>query len=285
VSGTASADAPAEKGDRTVPSSLGRFVDLPDVGSLEGLNPTLQDVVTVEEYERLTGVHKRLGFGPLAMGGILGGGTAGKGLILGRLLDVTYTDIWDPVGFGGGLDFSIMVMPLYTVNFGVGIFYRTGDSSGGNTWTDLQALPFYLGLRVNLPWGVSMDRWLDFENPDIAYGKLFLPIPFIKIQAVGFFMNEVRVDGWAVEPGKASVGGDEEFFRRGIYGGFYGGGGFELRFENIGIVMEIGMRYIWHPKLTLRFDELLTNGDFFDIQTQASIVYYFGSGRLIKVGM
>jgi len=259
-------------------------VTFPEQGPTFGFLNVCQDVVTVEEYERLTGVHKRLGFGFFGGIQILGGGSAGHGHILGRKLEADFGDIWGAFGFGGGVDFSVMVMPIYTVNFGIGAAYHAGQTFDGNAWSDLVALPFYLGVRINLPLGGSMERWFDFQNPDIAAESHgMVPIPYIKAKAIGWFMKEIQIDGWAVEPGKQAVGGTEEYFRRGIYGGAYGGFGIEARFSALGFYAEVGFRYIWHPKLTLRFDELLTNGDFYEVTAEFGIVYYFGSGRIIKI--
>ncbi len=245
-----------------------------------------QDVVTVEEYERLTGVHKRLGIGLWGGFGILGGGTAGSGTILTRKLEAGFSDIWASFGMQGGIDLSIMVMPLYVVNVGVGVNFHDGQSFDSCDWDGLSAVPIYLGVRFNLPLGVGFEHWLDFENPDLAAEtNAIIPIPYVKFKAIAYYMKEVYVDGWVVEPGKAAVGGVEQFFRRGIYAGAYAGGGIELRLSSIGIYAEIGFRYVWHPKLTRRFDQMLTNGDFSEITAEFGAVYYFGSGRLIKVGM
>jgi hypothetical protein len=267
-------------------TSLASLFKVPTPGPTFGFLNVCQDVVTVEEYERLTGVHKRLGFGFFGGVQILEGGSAGHGYIVSenRTLKADFGDIWSAMGFGGGIDFSVMVMPIYTVNFGVGAAYHVGQTFDGNTWDDLVALPFYLGVRINLPLGVSMERWFDFQNPDIAAESHgMVPIPYIKAKAIGWFMKEIQIDGWAVEPGKKAVGGKEEYFRRGIYGGAYGGFGIEARFSALGFYAEAGFRYIWHPKLTLRFDEMLTSGDFFEITLEFGIVYYFGSGRIIKI--
>jgi hypothetical protein len=291
ATGVAQADDDVRALD-TERTTLGTLLSKPAVlptGLREGFRAICQDVVTVEEYERLTGVHRRLGIGVFGGIGILTGGSAGHGTITGDKLQADFGDIWEAFGFGGGVDLAIMVMPLYTVHVGIGASYHAGatltDSYGQNTWDDLVAMPMYLAVRINLPLGVGPDKWFDFENPDIAAEKFgMILVPFVKLAGVGYLMREVYVDGWIVEPGKASVGGKEQYFRRGIYGGAYAGGGLEIRVGSIGVWGQAGFRYVWHPKLTLRFDELLTNGDFYDITLEFGITYYFGSGRLIKVG-
>ncbi len=252
----------------------------------EGFLRARQDVVTVEEYEKLTGVHKRLGLGVWGGFNLLGGGDAGSGTILTRTLTAGYSDIWATFGLHGGVDLSIMVMPLYIVNIGVGVDFHDGQNFDDCDWDGLMAVPIYLGMRINLPIGVSLDHWLDFENPDLAAeSNPIIPIPYVKIKGIAMYMKEVYVDGWVVEPGKAAVGGIEQFFRRGIYGAAYAGGGIELRMSSIGIYAEVGMKYVWTPKFTRRFDEFLTNGDFYEICAEFGAIYYFGSGNLIKVGL
>jgi hypothetical protein len=129
------------------------ILDTPDFDA--GFAPILQDVVTTEEYDRLTGVHNRIGFGLFGGIGLLSGGAAGHGTILGQVMDADYGDIWSIMGTSGGVDLTIMVMPIYTINVGIGALYHAGDSTGGNTWDPLVAIPFYLGMRINLPLGVS----------------------------------------------------------------------------------------------------------------------------------
>jgi hypothetical protein len=279
--------ARADSGD-----SLARFLDgsaLDDPGALpltvNALIATAQDAITEDEYNRLTGVRKRVGFTLFGGFGLMGGSNAGRLRVNYSDTFTTsaeYADLFDIEGYSGGAEVSLIVTPFYSVHFGGGVLHHKGGPYKGNDFTDLLRFPFYLGLRLNAPLALSFDRWLDFQNPEYVTGL----IPFAKVKLTGVWWNRVEISGSALPSYESS----RDYFVQGLYPEIYGGGGVEFRIEAIAVWAEVGMAYqLFSPRLSKYFENDPTSEDPivpgvpFEFSFTAGLTYYFGSGRIFHV--
>ncbi|MCU0722309.1 MAG: hypothetical protein MUC63_01600, partial [Planctomycetes bacterium] len=104
-----------------------------------------QDAITEDEYNRLTGVRKRIGVSLWGMTAVLSGPDAGRLRLQysdTSTSEVSYTDLFDTAGVGFGGEVSLIVAPCYSVHFGGGYLYHKGQPYRGNDFTDLNRYPF-----------------------------------------------------------------------------------------------------------------------------------------------
>jgi len=283
ASGTAQADP-----GRT----LTRFLDLGPLLSPEEhpfqsspLLSVTQDVITEAEYNRLTGVRKRVGVSVFGLTGFQGGRDAGRfrtSYANMYTTQVAFDDLFTIEGTGFGVEVSLIVAPCYSVHLGGGYLYHKGKPFENNTFSDLSRLPFYLALRLNAPLALSFDRWLDFENPEYITGM----IPFVKIKLQGTWWNRVELSGAALPFYESS----RDYFVQGLYPEGYIGGGVEFRVGPIAVFGEAGAYYqLVAPRLSKYFAKDPTSPDEiipglpFEFAFQAGITYYFGSGRIFHI--
>jgi hypothetical protein len=248
-----------------------------------------QDTITEEEYNRLTGVRKRIGVALWGLTGVLGGGNAGRLRL--RYSDtstseVSYTDIFDTGGVGFGGEVALIVAPFYSVHFGGGYLYHNGRPYRGNDFADLNRYPFYIGLRFNVPMALGFDRWLDFENPEFVYG--FVPYGKIILQAT--WWQQVEVSGSALP----SYEPDRTYLVQGIYPEVGLAGGLEIRLggpvAGLALFGEAGLTYqVMPPRLSKYFSKdpsfshEIIPGLPFELFFRGGLIYYFGSGRIFNV--
>jgi hypothetical protein len=249
-----------------------------------------QDTITEDEYNRLTGVRKRIGIGVWGMMGVLGGPDAGSLRL--KYSDtstsgVSYTDLFDPAGIGFGGEACLIVAPFYSVHFGGGYLYHQGKPYRGNDWSDLARIPFFIGLRFNAPLALEFDRWLDFENPEFVNGL----IPYAKLILQATWWNRVEVSGAALP----SYEPTRDYFVQGIYPEVGAAAGIELRLgkpvDGLALFAECGLTYqVLTPHLSLYFSKDpsagthdIVPGSPYEFFFRGGLAYYFGSGRIFNI--
>ncbi|MHC5079149.1 MAG: hypothetical protein ACYTHN_09030 [Planctomycetota bacterium] len=258
---------------------------LPHQNRLHPLIPVTQDVITEAEYNRLTGIRKRVGVSVYGGFALMGGNDAGAFRVNyanTTTTSVKYRDLFNIEGTMFGIEVSLIVAPCYSVHLGGSFLYHQGKPYENNSFTDLYRYPFYLGLRLNAPLALSFDRWLDFESPEYVTGLL----PFIKVKLVGTWWSRVEVSGTALPYYESS----RDYFVQGLYPEAYGGGGIEFRVGSIALFGEVGVTYqLFAPRMSKYFSRDPTSPDEivpglpFEFTFQGGITYYFGSGRIFQV--
>jgi hypothetical protein len=273
-------------------TSVARYIDealapatlLPSLGGAPFL-PVTQDVITEAEYDRLTGVRKRVGVSVFGLFGLMGPGSAGRLRVNYSdtyTTSVDYEDLFTIEGTSGGLEVSLIVAPAYSVHFGGGFLYHQGKPHKNNDFTDLYRYQCYLGLRLNAPLALGFDRWLDFENPEYVTGML----PFIKIKIQAVWWNRVEITGAAL----STTDSGRDYFVQGLYPEIVGGGGIEFRFGALAVFGEISASFqVINPRLSKYFsndpaspDEIIPGAPY-EFTIGGGITYYFGSGRIFHV--
>ncbi|MHC4598312.1 MAG: hypothetical protein ACYS47_04845 [Planctomycetota bacterium] len=249
------------------------------------LVPVTQDVITEAEYDRLTGVRKRVGVSAFGLFAMMGPGGAGRLRVNyadTSTTSVDYEDLFTIEGMGGGVEVSLIVAPAYSVHLGGGFLYHQGKPFKNNSFTDLYRYPVYLGLRLNAPLALGFDRWLDFENPEYVAGML----PFVKIKIQATWWNRVEVSGNALPTYEAS----RDYFVQGLYPEIVGGGGIEFRFGPLAFFGEVSASFqVVNPRLSKYFAKDPTEpneiipGAAIEFTIGGGITYYFGSGRIFHV--
>lgn len=244
-----------------------------------------QDVITEAEYDRLTGVRKRVGVSVFGVMGFMGGPDAGK-LRLNysdlQTTQVDYADLFNVEGTGFGAEVSLIVAPAYSVHMGAGLLYHKGKPYGNNDWSDLYRYPFYLGIRLCAPLALSFSRWLDFENPEYVTGL----IPFFKLKIQGTYWREVEISGSSLPYYENS----RDYFVEGFYPELFAGGGVEFRVGPFAVFGEAGINFqLIAPRLSKYFEMDPTEQDEivpsvpFEFVFQGGVTYYFGSGRIFTI--
>ncbi|GEM_PF-2853689 len=247
--------------------------------------PVAQDAITESEYDRLTGVRKRVGISLIAGFGLMGGSDAGA--FRYKYSDTStgstsYNDLFDTEGYGGAVEVSLIVSPAYSVHLGGGVLHHKGGPFANNDFTDLYRFPFYLGVRLNAPLALDFDKWLDFENPEYVTGL----IPFVKVKLQGTWWSRVEISGAALPPYETS----RDYFVQGLYPELGGGGGVEFRVGSIAVFGEVSLSYqLFSPRLSKYFandptsEDEIVPGVPFEFFFQGGLTYYFGSGRIFHV--
>ncbi|MHC4778513.1 MAG: hypothetical protein ACYTFG_08065 [Planctomycetota bacterium] len=272
--------------------SVTRYLQNPDLITpvphpfhTSGLSPVTQDVITEAEYDRLTGVRKRVGVSLFGYFALMGGSNAGRLRVNYSdtfTTSANYEDLFTIEGTSGGIEVSMIVAPAYSVHLGGGFLYHQGKPWKNNDFSDLYRYPIYLALRFNAPLALGFDRWLDFENPEYVTGML----PFVKVKLQATWWNRVELSGSALPFYEAS----RDYFVQGLYPEIVGSGGVEFRLGALAIFGEVSASFqLINPRLSKYFSKDPTNPDEiipgapFEFAIGGGITYYFGSGRIFHV--
>jgi len=142
---------------------------------------------------------------------------------------------WDDLlknGWGAGLDLSWQPVPAFEPFIGVQYSRNTGTSTLITDQTqffnlessELQALPFYGGVRFNFPLNESLSDWFSTSAGGMTTGV----VPYIRVAGGGawIFGNEIEITDLSAPPATKL-----DFIGRGFTGYVEGAVGIEYRTE------------------------------------------------------